>query len=85
MCFVSVFCVDVCAFVTVCTHVFVCVCVDVCECKTYVWNMDVCAWGTSGPLFGLDIHVGGAGKAFGHLQQFLLLCNHHLIAIDTKH
>ena len=38
----------------------------------------ICVWvcctrGTSGPLFGLDIHVGGeAGKAFAHLQQFLL-------------
>ena len=27
----------------------------------------------------------GAGKAFGHLQQFLFLCNYHLIATVTKH
>ena len=81
-CFLSVFCVGVCAFVSACTHVFVCVCGCV---WVYTVYMDVCARGTSGPLFGLDIHVGGAGKAFGHLQQFLLLCNHHLIAIVAKH
>ena len=82
-CFLSVFCVGVCAFVSKCTHVFVSVCVDVCEFILYIW---MCVQGEHLVHCLAWIYMwAAAGKAFGHLQQFLLLCNHHLIAIVAKH
>ena len=82
-----VFFVGVC-FVLVCVHLQarvcgVCVCVDMCECILYIW---MCVQGEHLVHCLAWIYMwAGAGKAFGHLQQFLLLCNHHLIATVTKH
>ena len=64
-------------------HTYLYVCVDVCECILYLW---ICVQGEHLVHCLAWIYMwAGAGKAFGHLQQFLLLCNHHLIAIINKH
>ena len=54
------------ACVRVCVRAYKCVCMRTCVCHCSVQR-------TSGPLFGLDIHVGGGGLA-KHLPTFNSFC-----------